>query len=231
MTWTISKRRFDSGVCALILETIQGEGGIFPVSETFWNRARELATRNGAALIADEIQCGLGRTGRPFAYQKFAGKPDIVTVAKPLGGGLPLGAVLANEEFAGALSPGLHGTTFGGGPLVCAAALEVLSIIEDEELMENARARGAEIVAGLRKLAGRFDFIGEVRGEGLILGLDLTVEGAAFVEQALARGLIINCRNPAVLLQQSDNLQVNSIEFGGISTEFHKVNLVRRRRT
>ncbi|MFZ0739653.1 MAG: aspartate aminotransferase family protein [Candidatus Acidiferrales bacterium] len=191
--------KFDSGVCALILETIQGEGGIFPVSEAFWNRARELATRNGAALIADEIQCGLGRTGRPFAYQKFAGKPDIVTVAKPLGGGLPLGAVLANEEFAGALSPGLHGTTFGGGPLVCAAALEVLSIIEDEELMENARARGAEIVAGLRKLAGRFDFIGEVRGEGLILGLDLTVEGAAFVEQALARGLIINCTHEHIL--------------------------------
>jgi len=191
--------QFYSGVCALVMETIQGEGGIFPVSEAFWNRARELANEKGAALIADEIQCGLGRTGRAFAYQKFKTLPDIVTIAKPIAAGLPLGAILANEEFASALSPGLHGTTFGGGPLVCATALEVLKTIEDEKLMKNARERGGELVRGLKELAGRFDFVREVRGEGLMLGLDLSVEGAPFVEAALERGLIMNCTHDHIL--------------------------------
>ncbi len=191
--------RFDSGVCALVMETIQGEGGISRVSEAFWNRARELATERGAALIADEIQCGLGRTGRAFAYQKFRSLPDIVTIAKPLAAGLPLGAILANEEFASALSPGMHGTTFGGGPLVCATALEVLQTIEDEKLMKNARERGAEVIRGLERLAARFDFVREVRGEGLMLGLELSVEGAPFVEAALERGLIINCTHDHIL--------------------------------
>lgn len=191
--------KFDSSVCAIVMETIQGEGGVYAVSEAFWNRARELATANHAAVIADEIQCGLGRTGRAFAYQQFAGRPDIVTVAKPLAGGLPLGAVIANEEFAGALSPGLHGTTFGGGPLICATALEALKIIEDEKLMQNARERGAELRAGLEALARQFDFIREVRGEGLIVGLDLSVEGAPFVEAALNRGLVINCTHDHIL--------------------------------
>jgi acetylornithine aminotransferase/acetylornithine/N-succinyldiaminopimelate aminotransferase len=185
--------RFDSGVCALVMETIQGEGGIFPVSEAFWNRARELATERGAALIADEIQCGLGRTGRAFAYQKFKVLPDIVTIAKPIAAGLPLGAILANEVFSSALSPGMHGTTFGGGPLVCATALEVLKTIEDEKLMKNARERGAELVRGLKELTGRFDFVREVRGEGLMLGLDLSVEAA------LERGLIMNCTHDHIL--------------------------------
>jgi acetylornithine/N-succinyldiaminopimelate aminotransferase len=191
--------KFDSGVCALVLETIQGEGGIYPVSEEFWNRAREIATEQGAALIADEIQCGLGRTGRAFAYQKFESLPDIVTIAKPLAAGLPLGAILANEEFAAALSPGMHGTTFGGGPMICATALEVLKVIEDEKLMKNARERGAEIKKGLAKLAERFDFVREVRGEGLILGLDLSVEGAPFVEAALKNGLVMNCTHDHIL--------------------------------
>lgn len=191
--------KFDAGVCAIVLETIQGEGGIYPVSDAFWNRARELATANHAALIADEIQCGLGRTGRAFAYQKFAAMPDVVTIAKPLAAGLPLGAAIASEEFAGALSPGLHGTTFGGGPLVCATALEVLRIIEDEKLMKNVRERGAELRAGLKHLAQEFAFIREVRGEGLIIGVDLNVEGGPFVEAALKRGLIINCTHEHIL--------------------------------
>jgi acetylornithine aminotransferase/acetylornithine/N-succinyldiaminopimelate aminotransferase len=193
------KRQFDGSVCAVCMETIQGEGGIYPVSEAFWNRARELASANRAALIADEIQCGLGRTGRAFAYQKFGSLPDIAAVAKPLAAGLPLGAVIANDEFAGALSPGLHGTTFGGGPLICATALEALRIIEDEKLMKNARERGAEIRAGLEKMAREFDFIREVRGEGLLIGLDLSVEGAPFVEAALKRGLVINCTHEHIL--------------------------------
>src|SRR6202040_782474 len=136
--------KFDESVCGILIETVQGEGGIYPVSELFWNRARALATERGALLIADEIQCGLGRPGRYFAYQRFASKPDIAVIAKPLAAGLPLGAILATDKVASHISPGLHGTTFGGGPLICAAALECLQIIEDEQLLENVRSRGEE---------------------------------------------------------------------------------------
>ncbi len=193
------EKKFDATVCAIVLEPIQGEGGVASVSEVFYQRARELATRHGAALIADEIQCGLGRTGRYFAYQNFTAKPDIVTVAKPLAGGLPLGAFIANEEFASAFSPGLHGTTFGGGPLVCAAALEFLTIVEEEKLLANVRARGAELRAGLEKLAAKFDFIREVRGEGLILGLELAGDANEYAREAFRRGLVINCTHDHVL--------------------------------
>ena len=193
--------KFDASVCAVVIEPIQGEGGIFPISEAFWKRARELATKYDAALIADEIQSGLGRTGRYFAYQRFgAGAlPDVVTVAKPLAGGLPLGAFIANEKFASAFTPGMHGSTFGGGPLVCAAALEFLTIVEEDNLLANVRARGVELRAGLEELATRFDFIREVRGEGLILGIDLAIEGAAFVQEALQRSLLINCTHDHIL--------------------------------
>jgi acetylornithine/N-succinyldiaminopimelate aminotransferase len=191
--------KFDSTMCAFIVETIQGEGGIYPVSPAFWNRARQLANQHDAALIADEIQCGMGRTGRHFAYQKFDAKPDIVTIAKPLAGGLPLGAILANEKFASAFVPGMHGTTFGGGPLICAAALEFLNVVESEKLLANIRERSAEIRAGLEKLATKFNFIKEVRGEGLILGIDLSIDGASLVAESLANGLLINCTHEHII--------------------------------
>jgi acetylornithine/N-succinyldiaminopimelate aminotransferase len=191
--------KFDENVCAILLETVQGEGGIYPVSDAFWNRARALATERGALLIADEIQCGLGRTGRYFAYQKFASKPDIAVIAKPLAAGLPLGAILATEAVASRVSPGMHGTTFGGGPLVCAAALEFLKIVEEEKLLENIRARGAELRDGLAKLATEFDVIREIRGEGLMLGIELSLEGAPFVTEAMNRGLLINCTHDHTL--------------------------------
>jgi acetylornithine/N-succinyldiaminopimelate aminotransferase len=193
------ERKFDGTVCALVMETVQGEGGIYPVSREFWQRARELSTEHDAALIADEIQCGMGRTGRYFAYQSLGSLPDIVTVAKPLAGGLPLGALIANEKFASAFSPGMHGTTFGGGPLVCAAALEFMKVVEEEKLLANIRERGAEMRAGIEKLAAKFDFIREVRGEGLMLGVDLRVDGGPFVAEALKSGLIINCTHDHIL--------------------------------
>jgi acetylornithine/N-succinyldiaminopimelate aminotransferase len=191
--------KFDDTVCAILLETIQGEGGIYPVSEVFWNRARSLATQHGALLIADEIQCGLGRTGRPFAYQKFSSKPDIVLIAKPLAAGLPLGAILTTEDVASRVSPGMHGTTFGGGPLVCAVALEFLKIVEDEKLLENICMRGAELRDGLTKLAAKFGFIREIRGEGLMIGVELSIDGAPFVSEAMRRGLLINCTHDFTL--------------------------------
>jgi acetylornithine/N-succinyldiaminopimelate aminotransferase len=191
--------KFDDTVCAIVVEPILGEGGIYMLSEAFWKRARELATQHDAALIADEIQCGLGRTGREFAFQKFGSLPDVVTVAKPLAGGLPLGAMIASNKFASVLTPGMHGSTFGGGPLICAASLEFLTVVEEENLLANVRDRGAELRAGLEKLARRFDFIREIRGEGLILCVDLTLDGAPFVQEALRRSLVINCTHDHVL--------------------------------
>ncbi|HKV23106.1 MAG TPA: aspartate aminotransferase family protein [Candidatus Acidoferrum sp.] len=191
--------KFDDTVCAILLETIQGEGGIHPVSESFWNRARQLTAQSSALLIADEIQCGLGRTGRFFTYQKFSSKPDVVLVAKPLAAGLPLGAVLTTEAVAQRISPGLHGTTFGGGPLACAAALEFLNIVEDEKLLENVQSRGAELRDGLAALSAKFPFIREVRGEGLMIGVELSIDGAPFVSQALQNGLLINCTHDYTL--------------------------------
>src|SRR5882724_345428 len=169
------------------------------VCDAFWNRARSLATQHGALLIADEIQCGLGRTGRCFAYQKFSSKPDIVLIAKPLAAGLPLGAILTTEDVASRVSAGMHGTTFGGGPLACATALEFLHIVEEEDLFENIRARGSELREGLTKLATKFDFIRAVRGEGLMIGIELSVEGGPFVSEALQRGLLINCTHDFTL--------------------------------
>ncbi len=191
--------KFDDTVCGILLETVQGEGGIYPVSEAFWNRARSLATQHGALLIADEIQCGLGRTGRFFGYQKFSSKPDVVLIAKPLAAGLPLGAILTTEEVASRVSPGVHGTTFGGGPLACAVALEFLKIVEDENLLENIGLRGAELREGLTKLAAKFGFISEIRGEGLMIGVELSIEGAPFVSEAMQRGLLINCTHDFTL--------------------------------
>jgi acetylornithine/N-succinyldiaminopimelate aminotransferase len=185
--------KFDDRVCAIILETIQGEGGIYPVTEAFWERARALATQHGALLIADEIQCGLGRTGRYFAYQQFSSKPDIAVIAKPLAAGLPLGAILTCNSVAARITPGLHGTTFGGGPMICAVALEFLKIVEDEKLLENIRVRGQELRAGLEKLLSKFDFVKEIRGEGCMFGVELSIDGGPFVAEALKRGLLINC--------------------------------------
>ena len=136
------KQKFDEDVCAVCIETIQGEGGIHPVSREFLKTARELTQKSGALLLLDEIQCGLGRTGKMFAFQHYGVKPDVVTLAKPLAAGLPLGAILVTEEVAEAIHPGMHGTTFGGGPLACAVALEVLKVIEDEKILGHVKEVG-----------------------------------------------------------------------------------------
>jgi acetylornithine/succinyldiaminopimelate/putrescine aminotransferase len=135
----------------------------------------------------------LGRTGRYFAYQKFPSKPDIAVLAKPLAAGLPLGAIITNAAVASPIRPGLHGTTFGGGPMICAVALEVLKTIEDEKLLENVRTRGAELRSGLERLKTKCDFVKEIRGEGCMFGVELSIEGGPFVTEALHRGLLINC--------------------------------------
>jgi len=167
------ERKFDPTVCAIGIETIQGESGIRPISREFLQAARGLANRYGALLIIDEIQCGLGRTGRWFAYQHHGIKPDMVTVAKPIAGGLPLGALLTTDAVARSIKPGMHGTTFGGGPLACAVAIAVIDTIEREGLLAHVSEVGEYFKAQLESLQERHASIREVRGYGLMLAAEL----------------------------------------------------------
>ncbi len=185
--------------CAIVLEPIFGEGGIYECSIEFLQECRALADRHRAALIFDEIQCGLGRTGTIFAFQAFGVTPDIVAIAKPIAAGLPLGAFLAREEFASAISAGQHGTTFGGGPLACRVALEYLAIVEEEKLLENVMRIGTYLQEQLKSLAARYATVKEVRGRGLIQGLQLAIPARPIVEEALAEGVLFNSTQDSVL--------------------------------
>ena len=193
------KRQFDGSVCAICLETIQGEGGIRPLSQEFLQLARQLSERTGALLILDEIQCGLGRTGRYFAYQQYGVNSDIVTVAKPLAAGLPLGAILTTNRVASGMHPGMHGTTFGGGPLACAVAIEFLRTLDG--LLDHIREVGDYFRARLEDLRTKHVFIREIRGLGLMLGMELdSAETAkAVVQQLLQKGILINRTQETVL--------------------------------
>jgi acetylornithine/N-succinyldiaminopimelate aminotransferase len=189
----------DDRTCAIVLEPIFGEGGIYECSASFLQECRAVADRHKAALIFDEIQCGLGRTGTIFAFQSFGVVPDIVAIAKPLAAGLPLGGFLAKEEIASAISAGQHGTTFGGGPLACRVALEYLTIIEDENLLANVSRVGAYLRERLKSLAGKYAAVQEVRGRGLIQGLQLSIPARPIVEHALADGVLFNSTQDTVL--------------------------------
>jgi acetylornithine/N-succinyldiaminopimelate aminotransferase len=193
------KRKFDGSVCAICIETIQGEGGVCPVSREFLQMARKLSEGTGALLILDEIQCGLGRTGRYFAYQHYGVRPDIVTVAKPLAAGLPLGAILTTNRVATAIHPGMHGTTFGGGPLACAVAIEFLQTLE--KLMPHLREVGSYFRGQLESLKSKHSCVREVRGMGLMLGMELDSGDTAkfIVNELLQRGVLINRTHETVL--------------------------------
>ncbi len=193
------KRKFDGSVCAICMETIQGEGGIRPVAPEFLQLARKLTESTGALLILDEIQCGLGRTGRWFAYQHYGVKPDIVTVAKPLAAGLPLGAILTTSRVATAFHPGMHGTTFGGGPLACAVAIEFLHAAG--KLLPDVRKVGAYFRARLEWLKDKHACVREIRGMGLMLGMELDSADPAklVVNQLMKRHILINRTNETVL--------------------------------
>jgi len=182
----------DDTTCAIVLEPIQGEGGIRECTRDFLAEARVLADRHDAALVFDEIQCGLGRLGRLFAFQHYGVTPDVVTIAKPLAAGLPLGAFIANEKFSGALTAGKHGTTFGGGPLACRVALEYFKVIEEENLLENVRRVGAYLRQQLDAVASDFKIAREVRGFGLMQALDLTIPSRPLVEAAQQKGILFN---------------------------------------
>jgi predicted acetylornithine/succinylornithine family transaminase len=196
---TALEAAFSDETCAIVLEGIQGEGGILPVSEAFLRKARELATRHDAILIHDSIQCGVGRPGVYFSYQMFGQPvmPDVVCFAKPISCGLPMGGVLMNERAAAAIDPGMHGTTFGGGPLVCRVALEFFEILED--LMPQMRKTGDYFRAELRSLQTRFGFIREVRGAGLMIGVELDIPCKDMVLDGIEQGLLFNCTHDTVL--------------------------------
>jgi len=190
---------FSERTAGMVLEMIQGEGGIYPLTHEYVAKARQLADRYNALLVADEIQCGVGRPGTYFAYQRAhpAILPDVVAAAKPLAAGLPLGVVVANEKAAAAIKVGMHGTTFGGGPLACRVALVVLDLIE--ELLPSIQRVGGYFHVVLNELARKHTFVKEVRGYGLMIGMELTIPGKQLVQDAMAEGLLINCTHDTVL--------------------------------
>lgn len=190
---------FTTRTAGMIIELIQGEGGIYPLTHQYAAKARELADRHNALLIADETQCGVGRPGTYFAYQRSTPVvlPDVVVAAKPVACGLPLGFIIANNKAAAAIRPGMHGTTFGGGPLACRVALEFLDILDG--LLPHIQETGGYFHVELKELARKHAFVKEVRGFGLMLGMELAVPGKQLVLNAIEEGLLINCTHDTVL--------------------------------
>jgi len=186
-------------VCAVILEPIQGEGGVNEPDDGYLARVAEMCRAKDVLVIFDEVQVGLGRTGKLFAYQHFGVEPDIMTLAKALANGLPMGAALAKEETAQAFGPGSHATTFGGGPVVAAAALAVVETLLRPGFLDQVARVGVYFREKLIELAGKYDFIRTVRGRGLILGLELAFPGAGVLKELMGRGFLINCIQDNVL--------------------------------
>lgn len=184
---------------AIFVETIQGEGGIYPISADWLGKARALADQHNALLVFDEIQCGIGRPGTHFAYQLHdpAILPDVVTLAKPIACGLPLGAILMNEKAAAAIAPGMHGTTFGGGALACRVAIEFYDILD--EIFPQMRRVSAYFFDGLRALQGKYSIVKDVRGFGLMIGMEIEFPCKHFVQQGMELGLLFNVTHDNVV--------------------------------
>jgi acetylornithine/N-succinyldiaminopimelate aminotransferase len=195
------RAKFSEDICAICIEPVQGEGGIHPISREFFATARELCDSTGALLLADEIQSGLGRTGKWFAYQHYGILPDVTTIAKPIANGIPMGAMLCTNNAALAFTPGMHGTTFGGGPLACAVAIAVIDTIKRENLLEHIHNVGEFFHEELGKLAARHDCIVDVRGIGLMLGAELNSADLAkhVAAQLMERHIIVNRTSETVL--------------------------------
>lgn len=178
--------------CAILLETVQGEGGIYPASEEFIKGIRMLCDKNDIAMILDEIQCGMGRTGKLFAFEHYGIKPDILTSAKALGCGVPVGAFAAVEKFASAMYPGDHGTTYGGNPLAAQAVCKVFEIFEKEHILDHVAETAPYLYGKLQGLAKKYpSLITDVRGKGLLLGLEVTCGNAEIVKRAMEKGLVL----------------------------------------
>ncbi|MGA1979015.1 MAG: aspartate aminotransferase family protein [Sedimentisphaerales bacterium] len=190
---------FSDEVAAVMVEPIQGEGGINVATKEYLQAIRNLCDEKGAVMILDEVQTGIGRTGKWFAYQHFDVEPDIMTLAKALGGGVAIGAMMAKEEIAAVLVPGKHASTFGGNCLACAAGIAVIEAIEEDNLLENAASAGRYAKEKLNELKQKHFIIDHVRGIGLMIGVQLKASGKEIVEKCLEKGLRINCTNESVL--------------------------------
>jgi acetylornithine/N-succinyldiaminopimelate aminotransferase len=193
------KNALSDKTVGILLELIQGEGGINVAEKGFVQELRKICAEKKLLLLIDEVQTGIGRTGKFFAYQHYGITPDVMTLAKALGGGLPVGAMVVKNEIADTLGPGMHASTFGGGPVIANAALAVLKAIQKEHLLENAQEMGAYLFQRLSVLKDKFALIKEIRGLGLMLGVKLDIPGKQIVEQCLDRGLLINCTHDTVL--------------------------------
>ncbi|UCD83620.1 MAG: aspartate aminotransferase family protein [Deltaproteobacteria bacterium] len=185
--------------CALMVEPIQGEGGVILPSDIYLKGLKKICREKGILLIYDEVQVGMGRTGRLFAYENYGAPPDIMTLAKSLGGGVAIGAMLTTEKLARSLTPGSHASTFGGNPLATAAGVAAVSAILEDGVLENCRKMGKYLHAQLTGLRNRFGFIKDIRGKGLMIGVEIEFEGAEIVKRCLEKGLLINCTAGKVL--------------------------------
>lgn len=185
--------------CAVIVEPIQGEGGVNVPQEGYLKELRSLCDQHNLLLIVDEVQTGMGRTGKLFAYEHEGIEPDLMTLAKSMAGGMAMGAMLATEEVAGALGPGSHGSTFGGNPPVCAAGVAALKVIQEENLLENCQKISAYFMEKLNSLKAKYGFIRDIRGRGLMIAFEIDFEGKEIVELCAEKGFIINCVQDRVL--------------------------------
>lgn len=183
----------------ILLELVQGEGGINLADRDFVLKVRQLCDEKKLLLIIDEVQTGMGRTGTMFAFEQYGIQPDMMTLAKSLGGGLPIGCMVAAQKYADVLQPGMHASTFGGGAVVCKAALGVFKAIHKDKMLQNAKSCGPYLFEKLRVLKEKYRFIKDVRGLGLMVGVDLELNGSAIVEKCLQKGLLINCTHGTVL--------------------------------
>jgi len=193
------KNAIDSKTCAVMVEPIQGEGGVNCPTEGYLKALREICDEKGLLLIFDEVQVGMGRTGKLFAYEHEGVEPDMLTLAKSLAGGVPIGALLITKGIADSFKPGDHASTFGGNPLATAAGIAALTTILEEGMLENCRKVGEYFLFHLEKIRENFSFVKDVRGKGLILGMELKMEGSSIVKEMMQRGILINCTMGNVL--------------------------------
>jgi predicted acetylornithine/succinylornithine family transaminase len=206
--------------CAIMIEPVQGEGGVNVPSREYIQGLRRLCDEKGIPLIFDEVQTGMGRTGTLFAYEHFGIEPDIMTLAKGLANGVPIGAMLTRERFATAFVPGTHASTFGGNPLAAAAAVAVLQMVRKENILRNCNFVGGYLINQLKRLKSSFDFIKDVRGLGLLVGMELTFDAGDIVKKCLEKGLLINYTNtnvlrfipPLIVTEDEVDVLINALE-------------------
>jgi acetylornithine/N-succinyldiaminopimelate aminotransferase len=194
------EKAINSNTCAVMIEPIQGESGVNLTTKEYMQGVRKLCDEKGILLIFDEVQSGLGRTGKLFAYEHFGVEPDIFTLAKALGGGFPIGALLAKDHVASAFEPGDHGSTFGGNPLACAAGLASMDIILSEKLVDNSEKMGNYMIEKLNAISGKYNFIKEIRGKGLMVGIQLSTENAVEIKnKCFEKGYLVGSVGQSII--------------------------------